>query len=222
MGLPATGHEGKMLLQYGDLLGPNHLSVVVHVPDGVFNAVGNDDKESHTCKVAWGVYWDKNSKRWFLPKLQSGCLDHSGHTYTLPQNVPIQSKFVPEDELKIAQDALGAKISATASGSLLKNRTGIDLNWHQLQHLKTKDKNNNTSGGKNSAHATATDRLLADLKADPEVSFVCLFGDVSSAWSSYIQSKLNERTLIILCMLINHSSTTSVIQRTVLKTLQEI
>ena len=87
---------------------------------------------------------------------------------------------MPEDELKIAQDALGAKISATASGSLLKNRTGIDLNWHQLQHLKTKDKNNNTSDGKNSAHATATDRLLADLKADPEVSFVCLFGDVSS------------------------------------------
>ena len=62
----------------------------------------------------------------------------------------------------------------------MKKRTGIDLNWHQLQHLKTKDKNNNTSGGKNSAHATATDRLLADLKADPEVSFVCLFGDVSS------------------------------------------
>ena len=26
----------------------------------------DDDKESHTCKVAWSIYWDEYSQRWFL------------------------------------------------------------------------------------------------------------------------------------------------------------
>jgi hypothetical protein len=144
----------------------------------------DDEKKPKTCKVRFTIYWDEKSGRWFLPHQQRGNIVHCKHMHVVPQHLPIQSKFVPREELQIAKDALTSKISATAAGSLLRERTGISLNWQQLQYLKTKDTNQLVMSKKGSTsptgHTTAADRLLADLNNDPTVSFLCLFADVKS------------------------------------------
>ena len=65
-----------------------------------------------------------------------------------------------------------------------------------------KDKNQlfiSTAGSKTTiGHVTAADRLLADLKRDPTVSFICLFADISSGLITIKQkSKRANNTLCI-------------------------
>ena len=101
----------------------------------------DDDDDNSICPFYFNVYWDEESQRWFLPHQQKGSLEHCGHMHISPQHLKIQSRHVPGEEIKISKDALDAKISATSTGTLLKKRTGIALDWQQLQYLKNKDKN---------------------------------------------------------------------------------
>lgn len=146
-----------------------------------------DVDPANTCKVRFTVYWCEKLERWFVPHQQGGTLQHCGHMHINPLHLGIRSKFLPKDELVLVKDARTAKISATATGSLVKDRTGYRLNWQQVHHLMRKDKNDlflSTAGTKtsnrSSIHVTAADRLLADLRNDPDISFVCLFADISS------------------------------------------
>ena len=100
-----------------------------------------------------------------------------------PSELRIQSRFVQKEEIKISRDALDVKIPSTATASLLHKRTGLSLEWHQLQYLKTKDKNElvmQSRGSSSDGRVTAADRLLAELDNDPRTSYICLFGEYSS------------------------------------------
>ena len=114
---------------------------------------------------------------------QRGCLDHCGHMKIEPKELRIQSRFVQREEIEVSKDALGVKIPSTATASLLHKRTGLSLEWHQLQYLKTKDKNElvmQSREANESGHVTAADRLLAELDNDPRTSYMCLFGEYNS------------------------------------------
>ena len=67
--------------------------------------------------------------------MHCGCLQEN------PQFLRIRSEFVPPKELEISEDALDSHISATATGSLLNKRTGLSLEYHQLQYLKQRKRN---------------------------------------------------------------------------------
>ena len=154
----------------------------------------DDNDDNSICPFYFNVYWDEESKRWFLPHQQKGSLEHCGHMHICPQHLKIQSRHVPGEEIKISKDALDAKISATSTGTLLKKRTGIALDWQQLQYLKNKDKNAlvmSKRGDKSSGNITTVDRLLADLDADPETSYICLFGELNSGLITIKTKKKN-------------------------------
>lgn len=155
----------------------------------------DDDKEDEdNCPFYFNVYWDEDSERWFIPHQQKGSLDHCGHMHTNPDHIKIQSRHVPKEEIEISKDALDAKISATATGSLLKKRTGLQLDWQQLQYLKTKNKNAlvmSKRGSKSSGNITPVDRLIADLDNDPATSYICLFGEANSGLITIKTKKKN-------------------------------
>ena len=112
--------------------------------------------------------------------MQSGNLHHCGHMHVHHNQLRIQSRFVQPRELKVAKDALSVRIPSTSSASLLYQRTGLHLEWHQLQYLKTKDKNELVMQSRDDSqdgHVTAADRLLAQLDNDPTTTYVCLFGE---------------------------------------------
>ena len=82
------------------------------------------------------------------------------------------SKFAPPEELEVSKDALDSHISATATGTLFTKRTGMIMEWHQLQYLKKKKKNDLVMEARESLGSgheiTAVDRLIADLENDPK------------------------------------------------------
>ena len=146
-----------------------------------------EDGDDITCKFVFRLYWDSTLKRWFLPHEQTGNLDHCGHMHVDPAHLRLMTKFAPVEEIKIAKDSLEIKISATASRNLLEKRTGIALEWYQLQYLKNKDKNDLVISQRdgddtpsNPALITGADRLTSDLMNDSTKSFVALFGDIKS------------------------------------------
>ena len=140
------------------------------------------DDEEDSCKVRFCLYWCERRSRWFLPHQQRGNLHHCGHLHVDPSQLRIQSRFVPRHEIKVAKDALDVRVPSTSTASLLYKRTGLGLEWHQLQYLKTKDKNELVMQSRQSmgGHVTAADRLLAQLDNDPTTTYVCLFGEYNS------------------------------------------
>ncbi|KAL7551396.1 hypothetical protein ACHAWF_015520, partial [Thalassiosira exigua] len=135
------------------------------------------------CPFRFRVYWDNNHRRWFLPHLQMGNPCHCGHISEKPEFIRIRSKFAPDNDLKISKDAMECNISATASSSLFTKRSGLSLEWHQLQYLKKMNKNDLVMNGKHSLKSTdvsAIDRLIADLESDPTISYTCLYGEFDS------------------------------------------
>lgn len=91
--------------------------------------------EDFTCKFSFRVYWDAEQNRWFLPYKQAGSIVHSGHIREDPQHMRILAKDMPQNELQLANDSLQSHIPATATGSLLSHRTGLNLEWYQLKIL---------------------------------------------------------------------------------------
>ena len=149
------------------------------------------------CTFRFRVYWDGIKNRWFLPHKQSGNLDHCGHIHEDPEFLRFNSKFAPEREREIAEDALDCHISSTSTSKLFNKRTGLSLEWHQMHYLKQRKKNDlvmdaNTSLGLNKANVTAADRLIADLDDDPRTSYVCLFGEFESG---LLKLKTKRKTL---------------------------
>jgi len=139
-----------------------------------------------TCKFSFRVYWDDVQQRWFLPHQQNGNLQHCGHSHFESKYLRIKTKNLSQEELKLATDCFDSMNSATATGNLLNHRNDIGLEWHQLQYLKTKKKNdmvirdmdpNDTS---NTAEISSADRALVLLKNDPKVSFTALTAELNS------------------------------------------
>ena len=151
--------------------------------------IKGDENNDTKCDFRFVVYWDEVKQRWFLPHQQGGCKDHCGHMHVNPSLIRLHSKHaIATDELKVAKDALNSKISATATAQLIKTRTGEELEWQQVQYLKTKDKNDLVMNAKG-AQATAVDRLFANLRNDPEKSFVALFAESDKSGLLTIKTK---------------------------------
>ena len=134
------------------------------------------------CTFRFRVYWDDGKKRWFIPLKQRGCVHHCNHLQETPEFLRIQTRHVPSDEIQISNDALDSHISATATASLFKKRTGIFLDYKQLQYLKKRNKNDLVmeAGGSLEGGITAVDRLIASLQNDHTISFIVLYGDFNT------------------------------------------
>ena len=130
------------------------------------------------CPFKFRVYWDTVRMRWFLPVKQRGSIHHCDHLQETPEFLRYQSRHASSNELQISKDALESHISATATASLFARRTGVYMDWHQLQYLKQKQKKK--SIGSESYDVTPVDRLIADLEKDPKTSFVVLYGEFTS------------------------------------------
>ena len=168
--------------------GPVHAAAVSASADDVNDNVNDnevDDDKVGTCPFRFRLYWDEEKERWFFPHKQRGCVQHCGHLQVTPQFLRMQTRFEPQEELEIAENALDSHISAAATGTLFAKRTGKLLDIHQIKYLKEKKKNDlvmnaRESIGDTSHGVTAVDRLIADLNADPETSYVVLYADFNS------------------------------------------
>eukprot|EP00985_Skeletonema_marinoi_P033567 scaffold41627_cov190-Skeletonema_marinoi.AAC.1 len=107
----------------------------------------------------------------------------------------MKTKFLPEEEHKLAEDCFDTKNSATTTANLLNYRNDIGLEWHQLHYLKTKKKNDmvirdldpgNSSSG---AQISAADRALAILHNDSRVSYTALTAEAKSGLISIRRRK---------------------------------
>ena len=130
------------------------------------------DCDHLTCKVGFRIPWDDVRSRWFIPQMQMGHIHHHGHPRiesTLLRILPRHG--VPLDKLNIAQSALDCEIGGNQTSVLVKARTGINLDWHQVQYLQTKQRNNLLAS---TEYSTAADKLI-HFFAQPSISFVCLF-----------------------------------------------
>ena len=135
------------------------------------------------CLFKFSIHWDDDLTRWFLPHHQKGCVSHCGHVRLESSLLRLRTKHVlNENELQVTNDSLESKISATATAGLIETRTGIQLEWHQVHYLKTKDRNKLVMNGgtSNPSNATAVDRLIADLSNDKTKSFIMLFAEKKS------------------------------------------
>lgn len=140
-------------------------------------------EEGHIlCSFKLRLYYDELSKRWFLPKQQSGNPNHCGHIWEPPEHLRIQCHLAPKEEVQISSDAMNAHVPISATGSLFHERTGMTLEAHQLrylqkQNLKTDDLLMDAGTG---PPVTAMDKLLAELRSDPACHFICLYGEFNS------------------------------------------
>ena len=167
---------------------PRHVKDESKPPGTRDRKTGKPVKEDgdETCKFCFRVYWDEHWNRWFLPKQQSGCLDHCGHSHFAPKYLRMPTKFVSQNELDLAKDCFATKNPTTTTTKLLNHRSDIGLEWHQLHYLKTKKKNDlviqdmDPSLVPNNAEITAADRLLASLKNKPNVSYIALTAELNS------------------------------------------
>ena len=135
------------------------------------------------CKFKFRVHWDEKTQRWFLPRQQSGDISHCGHIHESPELLRIQSHLAPQKAVEVAEDALDSFVPTAATGSLFNKRTGMHLEQHQLRYLKQRKKNDLVMEANDSldvTEITAVDRLIADLKKDPQCSYVCLYGEYNS------------------------------------------
>lgn len=95
-------------------------------------------KSGDRCPFKFYVYWDGEVNCWFLPVSQLGNSYHCQQINHEPSHLLIQSKFVPQQETDIAKDYLSVKVSATATGAAMNKRTGMDMEWHEMQYFKKK------------------------------------------------------------------------------------
>lgn len=141
-----------------------------------------------TCTFSFRVHWDKTKERWFVPHQQSGSLSHQGHSHFDPNFLRIQTKHgLSQEEQDLASDCFQTQMSTTAATNLANLRNNIGLEWHQLQYLKNRKKNDLVIQGMDpnddaaSSHVvSAADRVLALLKSKPNVSFTALTAEMNS------------------------------------------
>lgn len=143
--------------------------------------------EGHTtCTFSFRVHWDKKKERWFVPHQQSGSLSHCGHSHFDPNFLRIQTRHgLSQAEQNLASDCFQTQNSTTATTNLLNLRNNIGLEWHQLQYLKNRKKNDLVIQGMDpdddvDVEISAADRVLALLKSKPHVSFTALTAEMNS------------------------------------------
>lgn len=99
---------------------------------------------------------------------------HCGHGYINPEDIMLGVKdCISPMEEKIATDSLKSNISTSATQALVKTRTGKNLSWQQVHHMKRKQEEKDRGKCNN----TACDRLVHYFTTTDGISCIFLFAD---------------------------------------------
>lgn len=146
-------------------------------------------KEDSRCPFIFRVFWSEAHKRWFLPKKQSGNLEHNGHVQRDPNDIRLYGHHIGRNAVELAREGLSEHILASQMRSLLHRRTGVDLDERQLRHINKKSLRESlvlnadsvwTQHGVQTNVATAADRMIAHLNQDMSYGFVVIFAEYNS------------------------------------------
>ena len=144
-----------------------------------------------TCKLNFRIYWDDYKDRWFIPRKQSGCRRHNGHPYIEHPLLRIQPRHsVTATEIDVVETALDSKIAVCQTAALVQTRTGINLDWNQINYMNTKQKNDLLASDK---YSTSADKLSVIL-SQPGSSSVCLFAEYNSNLLTIKQLKKSSKS----------------------------
>jgi len=125
-----------------------------------------NEEPNTTCKFAFLVYWDDDLKRWFIPQKQSGCKCHNGHPHIEHPMLRIQPRHaIPIND-----------IGSSLTSALIHNRTGVQLDWNQVDYIRRKEKYAALSSD---AHSSSADKLIHQL-SQHGISYVTLTADYNS------------------------------------------
>jgi hypothetical protein len=140
-------------------------------------------KEEDTCKFNLCVFYHHGIKRWFFPKEGGGNASHNGHP-RLPyqfQQTPISC--VSKEDIDLAVKALTANIPTAAIKELLRSRSKVNLSTSQLRQLRL-----TTVIGKEMLQCSPAERLIHNLKSNPDMSF-CMLTALKEVGSDLIRIK---------------------------------
>ena len=149
--------------------------------------------EDDTCKFGFKVFWNETHKRWCIPKEQSGCKDHNGHTHREPHECRMYAKDYGEDAMQLVIDSLQSAIRPSLIASLIDTREGHHINPKQIRHMKKKLRDttvirldvieelaNNGAASDPTYQPTPADRLLSELESNPKYTYTVLYGQYES------------------------------------------
>lgn len=161
-------------------------------PETVTRTARPIKQEDATCKFLFKVYWNPDHKRWYIPKEQAGCREHTGHTKREPHECRLYLKHLGKDAVELAIDTLKSAIRPSQVADLLSARCGHLLDDKQIRSLKVQMRKSTVVRmdivedivqGKHFDSAyepTPADRLLAGLESNPKYSFTVLYAQHDS------------------------------------------
>jgi hypothetical protein len=149
---------------------------------------------SEKCPFQFCIYWNPNINRWYLPAEQQGSLKHCGHLWCQPELVLLPVKALPkEDEIIMAANGTKEFMKASMLEALLFCQNARTIPTQKLQYfqlcqkrmvdnpmllaIKTGDESHDANLPKPS---TPADLILVDLDADPNSSYVAMYGKYDS------------------------------------------
>ena len=99
------------------------------------------EESNTTCKFAFRVHWASDLERWFIPQKQSGCKCHNGHPHVEHPLLRIQPRHaIPINEIGVAVSSVNSNIGPSLTSALIHNRTGVQLDWNQVDYIRRKKK----------------------------------------------------------------------------------
>ena len=99
-----------------------------------------------------------------------------GVPFTQPLLCILPRYFVPAEEIDVVETALVSHIGVGQTAALVETRTGVNLDWHQVHYMNTKQRNALLSSD---GHSTSADKLETYL-LQSGISSVCLYAEYSS------------------------------------------
>jgi MULE transposase domain len=122
------------------------------------------------CPFAFGVYYSKNLKRWFIPKEGNGCCNHYGHIQLAKDEVRISTSNIDPKVLDHVLSQLKLDISVSSIRAMLNLDSGFTLTAQQITSLR----NSNVLGIRNSTSTSPAESLMSYLKEAENIRFVAL------------------------------------------------
>ena len=135
----------------------------------VTSATSKPISNAETCKFNFCVYFHKTFQRWFFPKEGGGSLHHSGHAATPAALSQTSTRNVSKQDMELIVQSLEKNIPVAAIKELIRSRSGVNLSKAQLNNLRR-----TTVLGKDMADLSPAERLIHNLRSDPQMSFIML------------------------------------------------
>jgi hypothetical protein len=124
---------------------------------------------AETCKFNFCVYYHKINQRWFFPKEGGGSLLHSGHAATPAALSQTSTRNVSKEDMELIVLSLEKNIPTAAIKELIRSKSGTNLSQEQLKNIRR-----TTVIGKDMVNLSPAERLIHNLRSDPQMSFIML------------------------------------------------